>query len=103
MNSITPIACNLNAIDAETRPRYQALVTKLKSAILDRGETPLGYRYRLASGLELAEVAEWISLERLCCPFLDFRLEISGTAREWYLTLEGPTGVKEILNHAFPT
>jgi hypothetical protein len=47
----------------------------------------------------LPEVSEWISLERLCCPFLMFQLE--GASEVSRLTMRGPDGVKAILQQQF--
>jgi hypothetical protein len=43
----------------------------------------------------------WVTLERLCCPFLNFLIEIdsAGAVR---LTVRGPKGVKEVLEEEFP-
>jgi hypothetical protein len=45
---------------------------------------------------------DWISLERQCCPFLNFEVSVSGTDTLWWLTLTGPEGVKPLLEREFP-
>ena len=43
---------------------------------------------------------EFATLERLCCPFLRFRLELAPGGGPFTLTLSGPPpGAKEVLAH----
>jgi len=96
------LACNTKAISAAERPRYSELVQKIRLSLRGRRELPDGYVFQLAEkSISLAEVAEWIRMERLCCPFLVFRLEIAGPPADMELTLRGPSGTKTILEGAF--
>lgn len=89
------VYCDLAAIPATERVRYQELVAKVFGAVCAREELPDGYAYRFAEGgVDLVAVAEWIEMERRCCPFLQFSLEVGEGCR---LTLRGPEGVKTIL------
>ncbi|MDQ1473028.1 MAG: hypothetical protein QOJ99_4508 [Bryobacterales bacterium] len=100
-NAPPVLACNLNAVTEDRRPRYTTLMKRLRSAVYDPDELPDGYAWRLHSdAMSLPEVAEWITIERLCCPFLIFNLEVSGDS-ETCLTLRGPSGVKDILREEF--
>jgi hypothetical protein len=95
------LACNLDAISATQRPRYHKLISRLRCAIQDRSELQDGYCYLLVSNDKtLLEVAEWITMERLCCPFLTFHLEVAN--KTFSLTIRGRDGVKAILQEAFP-
>ena len=97
-----PLACNLKAISAAERPRYNDLVKRLRVAVTDRNELTDGYAYKLdAKKITLPEVAEWITMERLCCPFLTFQLDVKGNG-DSQLTLRGPVGAKAILREEFP-
>jgi len=97
------IACNLKAIDAADRPRYNQLVKRLQTAMRERSEISIGYQFKLDSNaVTLSEVAEWISFERRCCPFLTLQISASGNQPHWLLTLTGPEGVKPLLDAAFP-
>jgi hypothetical protein len=99
-----PFACNLKAIRAAERPRYNELVKRLRAAIRTRAELSTGYEFTLDSKrITLPEAAEWISLERLCCPFLTLRLAATGNQEHWFLTLTGPEGVKALLDSEFPS
>jgi hypothetical protein len=69
----------------------------------DRSEVSNGYVFRLESKLvSLPDAAEWISMERMCCPFLTLQLSASGNQTDWVLTLTGPAGVKSLLDAEFP-
>ena len=95
------LACNIKAISAVQRPRYNDLVSRLRAAMQDRGELPDGYTYTFdSSKINLPEVSEWITMERLCCPFLIFQLEVAGEVSR--LAMRGPDGVKALLSAEFP-
>jgi hypothetical protein len=97
------IACNLKAIGSSERPRYNDLTKRLRTAVRNRKELSNGYAYQLEQKtITLPEVAEWMSLERLCCPFLRFELSATGQQTNWLLTLSGPVGVKALLQAEFP-
>ena len=97
------IACNLNAMSKAERPRYADLTKRLRASVKDRSELPDGYSYKLdGSAIPLSQVGEWISLERLCCPFLTLTISVAGGERDWLLTLTGPKGVKPLLMEEFP-
>lgn len=95
-------ACNPKAISAAERPRYAGLVKRLRAAVRDRTEISDGYAFKLDSkSITLPEAAEWIAMERLCCPFLTLQLSASGNQAHWVLTLTGPAGVKALLEAEF--
>jgi hypothetical protein len=92
---MTPV-CNLNALTTAERERSAALRRALRGATVERAELPEGYAYRLTGAASLAEIAEWIALERRCCPFFRFELEVDGDAGPVWLRLTG-AGVKDFL------
>ncbi len=97
------IACNLKAIDAADRPRYNDLLMRLRVAVRNRSELSDGFAFTLdGKAMDLPQVAEWISVERRCCPFLSFQLCASGDKADWVLKLTGPEGVKALLELEFP-
>lgn len=96
-------ACNLKAISAAERPRYNELVTRIRAAIRDRSAFATGYVFKLDSKtVTLPEAAEWIVMERLCCPFLTLQISAAGNQPDWVLTLTGPEGVKPLITAEFP-
>lgn len=95
------LACNIQAISAAQRPRYNDLVSRLRAAMRDRRELADGYDYSLDSAkITLREVSEWITMERLCCPFPIFQLEVAGEVSR--LAMRGPDGAKALLREEFP-
>jgi hypothetical protein len=96
--SATP-ACQLNVFDEEQQRRHEELQMRFASVVEEKRELPNGYTFRLvADAGAFVGVAEWITLDRLCCPFLDFRLEWKGGGP--WLSLTGDNGVKEMLDAA---
>ena len=94
------LTCNIEVIGATERPRYDDLKRRLRFGIEDRSELPDGYCYSLRSNkITLVEVAEWIMMERQCCPFLTFQLEVARETSR--LTMRGPDGTKAILREVF--
>ena len=72
------------------------------AASRERRELANGYAIRLDGGaVRPADVAEWMELERRCCPFLTLELAASRRERDWWLRLKGPPGVKEFLGAEF--
>jgi hypothetical protein len=70
-----PIVCTLNA--AEFHERERAVIQKLMPTVLETIETESGYAYHFSSDRDsLANLAEFIILERQCCPFLDFKVNV---------------------------
>ncbi|MGH9631431.1 MAG: hypothetical protein ACRD7E_24265 [Bryobacteraceae bacterium] len=67
---------------------------RLRLAVRNRSEIANGYTFKLDSkAVTLPEAAEWISMERLCCPFLTLQLSVSANQPHWILTLTGPEGI----------
>jgi hypothetical protein len=98
----TPIACDLGLISASDRPRYNELRRMLASAAVRKRELPNGIEVQISTErMTLAHLAEWISFERKCCPFLDFRIDVAPESGPVWVSLTGRAGVKEFLSHAF--
>ena len=97
-----PIACDLDAISATDRPRYNELLVMLRPAAIGKRELPDGIAIQISTErMALAQVAEWISFERKCCPFLEFRIDVAPKSGPVWVSLTGRTGVKEFLAQAF--
>ena len=95
-------ACNLKAIPAAKRPHYNDLTKRLWSAARDRKELPDGYAITLdGKAIRQTEIADWIRMERLCCPFLSLDVTASAHPGGWTLKLTGPEGVKTFLQAEF--
>lgn len=90
-----PIVCDLNAIPTTERERHQRLAMAIMEAVQERIPLADGYAFRLPFAM-WDEIAAWLPLERLCCPFFTFvlRIEPAGAVR---LELTGPDGVKGLI------
>ena len=99
----TPIlACNMKAISSSERPRYDVLTKKIKAAVKRQRELSEGYAWELAgASAAMPEVAEWMAMERRCCPFLTLQLEATGNGPDFVVKLLGPDGVKAFLMSEF--
>jgi hypothetical protein len=93
-----PNACVLGNLTPEQRVREQTLLKHFREATLEMMELANGYSFRLANdSATLLEVAEFITLERLCCPFFSFELCLESNGGPLWLRLTGRDGVKEFL------
>ena len=68
------------------------------NAIEDVIEMPSGFRGRFGPGIVASDIAEWMALERRCCPFLELGLRLTLDGSQW-LELEGGAGVKEVVQN----
>ena len=97
-----PLACNMKALDATQRQRVLALVKQLHASQQGVKELPDGYAIQLpAEAARIQESAEYIALERLCCPFFDFELTAEREGGPVWLKLAGRKGVKEFAKLEF--
>lgn len=100
-STAAPIACNLDAISPGDRPRYDTLRAMLAAAAVGKRELPDGIAIHISTErMPLAQLAEWISFERKCCPFLDFTIDVAADSGPVWLSLTGRAGVKEFLSQA---
>ena len=93
------LACDFTAMDDEQRERYRALRRRLGEYFQEARELEDGYAFRHSSKV-LVALAEYVSLERLCCPFFDFAIEVGHGEDEVWLSMTGPEGAKGILEAA---
>jgi hypothetical protein len=94
----TVFVCDINALNAEQKRRYPEVLEQLQMSVQEVKELPDGYAYRHVTNAEtLLLIGEFIALERLCCPFLDFTLVAEHECLPMWLKLTGPEGVKQFL------
>jgi len=94
----SPIMCVLGSLDAKQLDRHQELRKQLRDKTQEVRELADGYAMRLpAENGMILSVAEFITLERLCCPFFGFELEVERDQGSLWLKLTGRDGVKEFL------
>ena len=95
-----PIACSLT--DPEFQQRRADLLKTFQRALLETKELDDGYAYRFPSGANwIAELAQLITFERECCPFLRFNLRLEPANGPLWLELTGPEGTKVFLQSLF--
>ena len=101
MNSTSlPIACNLN--DAEFQQRRADLLNTFRGALLETRDLADGYAYRFPSEANwISQMAQLITFERECCPFLRFNLRLEPANGPLWLELTGPEGTREFLQSLF--
>ena len=99
-----PIVCRPGALTVEQRQRSQTLRRELATATQEVTALPDGYAFQYPPDAALFQrVAEWISLERRCCPFLSFELTWArGDETPSRLSVTGPRGTKAFLSAQLP-
>ena len=96
------LTCNINGIPPQERARYGQLVEALRHAIQKRRELPDGYAFQMDTRqIRTDKLAEWIELERKCCPFFGFEIRWTPQNEAVWLNLSGPEGVKEFILQEF--
>jgi hypothetical protein len=96
--NISPFACDMSALAPEERPRHLAVLSRLFGLVQGIDDLPNGYAFLLADGPNvLLDVAEFISRERLCCPFFGFSLDVEPQGGSVRLHLTGRDGVKPFI------
>ena len=101
-DSEAPFACSLTALSAAEREHHRELSAELYAAVKETRELPNGYAFRLSGERRsLAMLSEWVSLERLCCPFFTFQIEAASEAQPVWLRMTGREGVKKFMESEF--
>ncbi|MCU1266757.1 MAG: hypothetical protein JWM21_3075 [Acidobacteria bacterium] len=99
-NMNLPIACSLTA--PELQERRRKVLRKVSAAVLEVKDLEDGYAYRFPSAENwINELANLVTLERQCCPFLTFNVRVEASAGPVWLELSGPKGTKTFLDSLF--
>lgn len=89
------LSCKLSA--PELRKRKEAIISQLKTLVLEKQALPHGYKYRFHyTDATLDIVTSFIKSERTCCSFFNFTLQINNDQTIW-LELSGPEGAKAFI------
>ncbi len=94
------IACDrdMMSMDETQRARYRVVSQHVESAALSAEPVSGGFAIRYAADAEtVVKLAEFITMERLCCPFFDFAIRLDAGADHVELRLTGGPGVQEFL------
>jgi len=92
----SPLACDMTAITADQRDSHLAASRELFSQIRETRELSNGYEFHFDPNL-LKKLADFVALEKLCCPFLNFVIEIEAENGPVWLRLTGREGVKAFI------
>jgi hypothetical protein len=94
----SPFACDMTAIAPEQRGAHVATIEKLFRSVQSKRELLDGYAFELPNDSDvLLTAAEFVSLERLCCPFFRFELQVERDGGSVWLSLTGRDGVKPFI------
>jgi len=100
--SQAPFACNLKPFTPDQRVRWRQLIERVMSSVTEARELKDGYSLRVDTAqAPLVDVAEWVDLERRCCPFFDFQMDVHGEDGSLWLSLKGREGVKDFIRIDF--
>jgi hypothetical protein len=98
------IACNLDGLTPAERAESQKLLLQLGSAVVRNTELATGYALRLdEERMGLAALSRWVDLERRCCPFFHFDIEVMPAGGGTWLRLTGGAGVKDFIRSELAT
>jgi hypothetical protein len=97
-NGEPTMACVPTALGAEGRVRHsEAAVSVVKGRRQERRIVAGGVEYLYPVDRELAAaLASWAVEEKMCCPFLDMRLELPGGEPVMVLAIGGRPGASEM-------
>ena len=94
---MSELECRLDVFETSEQDRYATLRAAVRAGMNAVHELPDGYAVGLSTEPALfRQAAEWITLERRCCPFLTLGLEWAEDGRVW-LRLTGRPEVKAFL------
>jgi hypothetical protein len=97
-------ACNLRALTPSERKEQEQISARLLKSLLGTRELADGYAFVLdGDRISVADLATWIDLERRCCPFFDFHLELRRDNGPVTLRLTGREGIKTFIRSEFPS
>jgi hypothetical protein len=102
MNSEPALACNMGVFTPAQREAHIEITSQLIRAVGRVEEVENGYEFIFPNESALiAKIGEFISGERLCCPFLKFTLNVISNEEPISLSLTGPVGTQEFLRAEF--
>jgi hypothetical protein len=102
MKSEIPLTCNMDVFSREQREDHIRVTTELGKAMQNIREIQNGYEFVFPNESQyITGIAEFIANERLCCPFLEFGLNVKSNEPTLSLSLSGPVGTQEFLRAEF--
>jgi hypothetical protein len=96
LETMKTVSCKLTT--PELQERKMNVIAELKKLVLSRQELANGYRYTFDVSDEILDkLTTFIKTERMCCDFFTFQLTVEENVAT--LTLTGPEGTKEFIEH----
>ena len=95
-----PIACNMTALSADERRCYDMLRQLVLGSVRDVMTTATGFRLDVEKAASPQDIAEWMTLEHRCCPFLTLELTLKHDGTSW-LEMGGNASIKNFLREEF--
>lgn len=97
-----PVACVPGGVPVDKRERWIEMATEIYASVLEVKDLPNGYSLRLPNDpTSLILIAEYVSLDRLCCEFVNWNIEVERSKGPVWLHLTGGRGVKEYFKTGF--
>lgn len=91
----SPIACDMSVLSPNERQTHLATSHELFSNLQAIKELPDGYEFQVGNDPHaITKLAEFVRLEKLCCPFLNFAIGVEAEGGPTTLRLTGREGVK---------
>lgn len=97
-----PLACNPHALSAAEWAAHQATSARLfRELRVSSEELPDGYVFHFPAGA-FALVAAFVEVERRCCPFLTFGVDVLPGATAIILRITGSSEARAIIAAELP-
>jgi hypothetical protein len=96
----TSYVCNMSALTKKERAIHLKASLRLFAYIQEQKELSNGYAFRM-SPEALATAAQWVSLERKCCPFFAFAFELGPDEGPLWVRVTGSDGIKPFIRAEF--
>ena len=98
----TALACIVDAIPSTERSAHFSLLSHLfGTRVQAKVDVPNGSAFRFPPDA-FGQLAEFVSRERLCCPFLAFEIRVLADHGPLWLHMTGPEGTREFLAAELP-
>lgn len=101
-SSDTRLVCNMDVFTPTEREDHIQSTTQLYQSVQSIHQVENGYEFIFPNGSGvITKLGNFISNERLCCPFLEFTLRIAPNNEPISLLMTGPEGTQEFLRAEF--
>jgi hypothetical protein len=102
MNTNVPLACDMNVFTPAEREAHAQNTVQLVGIMQGNHEIENGFEITFPNETQIiTRIGEFIALERLCCPFLIFTLNVLSKDEPVRLSITGPDGTQEFLRMEF--